>query len=318
MPASSTVGWPNAYRPRKPTSRPSSHHRTSLTWSPGRDRRVAHSSLSRPPSTATTSSSSSLICVRVSFESPRASSSTSDGNAHTCDTAWPPRTSNSTRVFVDEPTRDDLQAKGLVSALEDGEHAGVHEVATDRVLLGVAHPPVDLHGFARHPLRGPARVGLGHRRLECAFAGAHQARDLKGELSRRLDDGGHRAELDARELVVQDRTSEHDAVPRVLQRRLVGGLHDADRARRRLEASVLEARHLEVEPPTESGVLTHQVLVGHEPVVEADLVGVHPAIAERVDRSSLEPSVRVTSALTRRGLVEAEPRAVASGLLHQK
>ena len=64
------------------------------------------------------------------------------------------------------------------------------------------------------------------------------------------------------------------------------GLHEADRARRGLQAAVLEAGHLEVEAAAEPALAADEVLGGHEPVVERDLVRVHAAVADRVDRAA--------------------------------
>ena len=46
--------------------------------------------------------------------------------------------------------------------------------------------------------------------------------------------------------------------------------------------------HLEVEALAEPAVAADEVLGGHEPVVERDLVGVHAAVAERVDRAAFD------------------------------
>src|SRR5215213_5436410 len=72
---------------------------------------------------------------------------------------------------------DDLQAQRLVGALEDRQDPGVHEVAADRVLLGVAEPAVDLHGLAGHPLGRLADVRLDHGGLQRPLALGHHPGD---------------------------------------------------------------------------------------------------------------------------------------------
>jgi len=94
--------------------------------------------------------------------------------------------------------------------------------------------------------------------------------------------------------------------------RFVGGLHDPNGARRRLESSVLEAGHLEVEAASESRLAPDEVGVGHEPVVEGQLVGVHAAIADRVDGTSLEATLTVARSHVR---PLGEHEALTLGLL---
>ena len=98
---------------------------------------------------------------------------------------------------------------------------------------------------------------------------------------------GHAAELGLGELVVADGLAEHDAVVGVLAGRLVGGLHHADGPGRGLQPAVLEAGHLVVEALAQAALEADQVGGRHEPVVEGDLVGVHAAVADGVDRAAL-------------------------------
>ena len=111
--------------------------------------------------------------------------------------------------------------------------------------------------------------------------------------------------------------AEDDAVLGVGERRFVGGLHDPDGARGRLESPVLEAGHLEVEAPTESVLAADEVVVGHEPVVEGQFVGVHAAIADRVDRATLEATLAVARTDVR-ALDEDEAVALGPGLLDEE
>src|SRR4051794_8132784 len=69
-----------------------------------------------------------------------------------------------------QPPGDHLQTQRLVGALEDRQHAGVHEQPAHGVLLGVAVATVDLERLACHPLGRLAHVGLHHRRLHGALA----------------------------------------------------------------------------------------------------------------------------------------------------
>ena len=85
------------------------------------------------------------------------------------------------------------------------------------------------------------------------------------------------------------------------------GLHETDRARRGLQAAVLEAGHLVVEAATESGIAADQVLGRYEPVVERDLVGVHPAVADRVDGAAFH--------LPAAPVVERERMSLGAGFL---
>ncbi len=98
------------------------------------------------------------------------------------------------RRSAHEPAGDHLEGQRLVGALEDRQHPGVHEVATDGELLGVPHPSVDLHGLAGDPLRRPADVRLDHRSLQRAVTLGHQARHVVRGLPGGLDDHGHAAQ----------------------------------------------------------------------------------------------------------------------------
>ena len=149
---------------------------------------------------------------------------------------------------------------------------------------------MDLHGLAGDPLGRLAHVRLDERRLELALALGHEAGDVVGELAGRLDDDRHASELGLRELVVADGLAEHLAVAGVREGRLVRGLHDADGAGRGLEPAVLEPGHLVVEALALATVETDQVGGWHEPVLQRDLIGVHTAVADGVDRATLHLS----------------------------
>ncbi len=112
---------------------------------------------------------------------------------------------------------------------------------------------------------------------------------MVGELAAGLDQHRHPAELGSGELVVDDVRLEHLAVLGVVERRLVGGLHHAEGAGGGLEAAVLEPRHLQVEALSQAALAADQVIGGHPPVLERELVGVHAAISDRVDRATLHP-----------------------------
>src|SRR5207302_1618829 len=103
------------------------------------------------------------------------------------------------------------------------------------------------------------------------------------ELSGGLDDHRHSCQLRLRQLEVGQRLPEQHAVTRVVTRRLIRGLHDADRAGGGLQAAVLEPGHAQVEPATDAGLAADEVGGRYPPAVEADLVGVHAAVADRVD-----------------------------------
>src|SRR5690606_34028616 len=214
----------------------------------------------------------------------------------------------------DHAPGDDLQAQRLVGALEDRQHAGVDEVAADVVLLGVAHAAVDLHGLAGDPLGRLADVGLHLGRLEAALALGHLAGHGVGGLTAGLDRDGHAGQLDLRELEVGDGLAEHHSVLGVLHGCLVGGLHDAHRPGCGLEPAVLEAGHLQVEAPADALLAADQVLVGHEPRVEGDLVGVHAPVADRVDRPALHAAAAGRAAVGAGLLLEHEAVALAAGL----
>src|SRR5262245_16811504 len=221
--------------------------------------------------------------------------------------------SNLLPLRLHEPAGDDLEAEGLVGALEDRQHPGVDEVAADGVLLRVAEAAVDLHGLAGHPLRGLADVRLHHRRLHRALPLGHQPGHGVGELPGGLDGHRHAGELGPGELVVGDRPAEDGPVARVLPGILVRRLHHADGPRRGLQPAVLEAGHLQVEAPAEAVVAADQAGVGHEPVVERDLVGVHAAVADGVDRPALHAAAPGRPVGTR-VLRDLEAAAVASVL----
>ena len=131
------------------------------------------------------------------------------------------------------------------------------------------------------------------------------------ELARRLDDDRHASELHLRELVVADRAPEHRAVERVLRGRLVRRLHHADGPRGGLQPAVLEALHLVVEAAAEAGLAADEAVVRHEPSVERDLVGVHAAVADRVDG----PALHLPAGLLLR---ELEAMALATRLRHDE
>ena len=65
-------------------------------------------------------------------------------------------------------------------------------------------------------------------------------------------------------------------------------MHEPHGAGRRLQTAVLEPFHLEVEATSEPGLAADEVLGGHEPVVEGNLVGMHAAVPERVDGSAFD------------------------------
>jgi hypothetical protein len=87
-------------------------------------------------------------------------------------------------------------------------------------------------------------------------------------------------------------------------------LHHPDRAGRRLQASVLEALHLKVEAVALTGGAPDQVLARHVPVVERDLVAVHPAVTDGVDRASFHRAAL--------GLSQLEAVALATILGHDE
>ena len=146
----------------------------------------------------------------------------------------------------EQPAGDHL-GLDLRGALEDRENARIHIETAHVVFLGIAVAAVNLQRLAGDPLGGLAHVGLHHRGLHLALPLGHERGDGVGELTGRLDDERHAAELHLGEFVLADGIAEHLAVLRVLQRCLVGGLHHADGACCGLEATVLEALHLEVE-----------------------------------------------------------------------
>ncbi len=147
---------------------------------------------------------------------------------------------------------------------------------------------MQLHRLACHPLGRAAHVRLDHRCLQRTFALGHPAGDVVGELPPGLDERGHPGELRLAQLVVEHRLAEDPPFLRVRETRLERGLHEAHGARRRLQAAVLEPLHLEIEAAAEPGLAADEVLGGHEPVVEGDLVGVHAPVAERVDGAALD------------------------------
>src|SRR5688572_12762255 len=79
----------------------------------------------------------------------------------------------STPGLFHQAPADDLEAQGLVGALEDRQDPSVDEVAADRILLGVAVAAVDLHRLAGHPLGRLAHVRLDHGGLHRALALGH-------------------------------------------------------------------------------------------------------------------------------------------------
>ena len=174
---------------------------------------------------------------------------------------------------------------------------------------------MDLHGLARHPLRGSAYVGLEHRRLQRPFTLGHQPGHLVRELARRLDEYRHPGELGLGELVIGDGLAEDHPVGGVVRGRLVRRLHHPDGAGRGLKPAVLEPRHLEVEAATDALRTADQIGGGDEPVLEGDLVGVHSPVAEGVDRTTLHPPRRVAAGFGRGVLGEDESIAVAAVLL---
>ena len=107
---------------------------------------------------------------------------------------------------------------------------------------------------------------------------------MKAELPGALDDHGHPPQLRLGELILRDGLLEHHPRLGVGPGLLVGSLHDPHGAGSGLESAVLEALHLVVEAPAPTGLLADEVLRGDEPVFEGDLVAVHAAVAERVDR----------------------------------
>lgn len=106
---------------------------------------------------------------------------------------------------------------------------------------------------------------------------------------------------------------------RVVERGLVGRLHDTDRPGRGLQPAVFEALHLEVEALSEPGLSADQVGRGHEPVLEGHLVGVHTAVSEGVDGTTFDPPGRSGREATgTRLLVEDESVPVRLGLLDEE
>src|SRR5262245_45127352 len=184
--------------------------------------------------------------------------------------------------------RDHLEGEDLLRPLEDREDARVDEVARDRILLRVAHAAVDLLRLAGHPLGDLAREELDERRLRLRLGPARveRRRDLVRERARALDERRHARDLPARELVVADRRAEDLALARVADGRLERGLHDAHRARRRLEPPAREALHLEVEALPEAALAADHVLDRDVVALEAHLVAVHAAVADRADRAA--------------------------------
>ena len=166
---------------------------------------------------------------------------------------------------------------------------------------------MDLHGLTRDPLSGLAHVGLNHRSLEEPSAVRHHLGDLVGELTCGLG-----------ELVVGDGLTKDDAVERVLVSIFVCGLHDADSTSSGLQTAVFETSHLVIETLAEAFVATNLVCLGHKPVIERDLVGVHAAVADGVDCSAFHLSATGCAAVGAGLLNKCETVAFATGLRHHK
>ena len=107
---------------------------------------------------------------------------------------------------------------------------------------------------------------------------------VQRELAARLHEHGHATDLGLRELIRRDRLTKHNTIGGVGPRRVERGLHDTDGARRSLQATVLEAFHLQVEAAADARLAADQRTGRHPPILERDLIGVHAAIADRVDR----------------------------------
>ena len=91
-------------------------------------------------------------------------------------------------------------------------------------------------------------------------------------------------------------------------------MHHSDCAGGRLQPAVLESGHLQIETLPLSFLAPDQVLGCHPPVVERELVGVHAAVAERVDRSPFELALTEPGRPALDRIVLGEQEAVRIGL----
>src|SRR5690348_15589272 len=141
-------------------------------------------------------------------------------------TASPPRCARrstpggyrSDPVLLDQLLRDD-DALHLVGAFADAQQRRVAVEPLDREFLGVAVAAVDAHRLVRVLERGLAREILGHARLQvAALAPVVDFRGVLDEKPRRLNPGGHLAELELDRLVLADRLAEGVALLRVPDR----------------------------------------------------------------------------------------------------
>ena len=82
--------------------------------------------------------------------------------------------------------------------------------------------------------------------------------------------------------------------------------------------AVLETGHLVVETLADAVVAADLIGFGDEPVVEGDLVGVHAAVTDGVDRPTLHLSAAGCATVGARILHEREAVALTSGLGHDE
>jgi len=101
---------------------------------------------------------------------------------------------------------------------------------------------------------------------------------------------GHAGDFYLRKLVFGQGCAKHLAVPRIGDRSLQAGTHQAQCAPGSLDAAAGHPCHGEVETPAQPAFLANHIGIGHEEILEGKIETVHPAIADRGNRLAGQPS----------------------------
>src|SRR5262249_55577702 len=177
-----------------------------------------------------------------------------------------------------ELARDD-KALNLAGPLADGGELDVAEELLGRIVFDEAVAAVDLDAVLGRTHGDLARVQLGHRGLERRpLPLVLERRGSVREQARRLDARGVLDELRANALERADRLAELLPHERIVPRRLVGALRQADRQRRDADPSCVEDLQRVDEPLS---LFAEQVGRRHAAILEdhlARLARPHPEL----------------------------------------
>ena len=105
-----------------------------------------------------------------------------------------------------------------------------------------------------------------------------------------MGDDSHATQLHLGEFVLADGLTKDCAVLCVIESCFICSLHKANGTSGGLQATVLEASHLQVKTLAESVAATDEVCFRNPPVFDCDFVTVHTAVADGVDGTTLHLS----------------------------